>query len=177
MQELYIIVKITGVLFVLAGGIGGGWHFAARKKQRIDVLQELEQALLLLYGDIDYAAGDMVETLEGLAGKTKYFSSFFHGVSCRLDRKCGQPLWKMWQEEMERSSAKNLLAPGDCELWKELGLHLGALDRQTQLHTLKLLQERLQQRIREADQEYRSQARVCRVLGVTVGVFAIILLL
>lgn len=172
-----VIIKIIGALLVFVGGCGCGLSAAAAKRRRIGVLRELEQALVLLYGEIEYAAADMMEILDRLSGKTYYFSSFFGGVSRQLCQKCGQPLYRVWQEELEQSPAKKYLEQEDCKLWEQIGLHLGGLDRQTQLRTLELVQGQIQERVREAELEYHSQAKVYRVLGVTGGLFATILLL
>lgn len=171
------IIKIIGALLVFVGGCGCGLSAAAAKKRRICVLRELEQALVLLYGEVEYAAADMVEILDRLSGKTQYFSAFFGGVSRQLCQKCGQPLYQVWQEELELSHVRLYLDEEDRKLWRQIGLHLGGLDRQTQLRTLELIQEQIQKRVSEAELEYHSQAKVYRVLGVTCGLFATILLL
>ncbi len=177
MDKIYWLVKTAGALFAVLGGCGCGLSMAAGKKRRIRELRELEQAVTLLYGEIEYAAADMVEILDRLAVGTYYFSSFFEGVSRRLRGKHGQPLYTIWQEEIDVSPAGSCLEERDRELWEELGRHLGGLDRQTQLHTLQIWQERIRERVEEAEREYDLQAKVYRILGVTSGLFAVILLL
>ena len=56
-------------------------------------------------------------------------------------------------------------------------MHLGTLDRQTQLQTLHVLQDRLGRSIQDAEKEYQSQAKVYRLVGITGGIFTAILLL
>jgi stage III sporulation protein AB len=174
---IHIFIKIMGAVFVLAGGCGTGWYFSAKKKRRIQVLQEFEQVLILLYGEIEYAGEDMVETLEGLVPKTVWFSSFFQEVAFYLRRKCGHTLWKTWERGIENSPLTEVLEPEDCSLWKEVGSHLGILGRQSQLRSIELSQKRLGRQLAKAQEEYSSQAKLFHVLGVTAGVFVVILLL
>jgi stage III sporulation protein AB len=172
-----IFVKIIGAFLVFGGGCGMGWYFSAKKKQRIHVLQELEQVILLLYGEIEYAGEDMVETLEGLVLRTDWFSSFFQELAFHLRRKCGQPLGTLWEKSIENSPLRGILDKEDCRLWRELGSKLGTLDRQSQLRSLELTRQRLGGRLKEAQEEYRSQEKLLHVLGVTIGVFVVVLLL
>ena len=119
----------------------------------------------------------MEEILERLSRKSLFFAGLFHGVSQKLHRKENKSLYAIWQEEVQGLSCKKRLKEDDLSLLEELGKHLGNLDRQTQLHTFQLLLQRLEKQIKDAREEYQGKAKVYRVLGVTVGVFATILLL
>ena len=77
MNLLRIICKIVGGILVFSGGCGCGIWMAGRKKKRINILRELEQVLIFLYGEIEYAGADIVEIFQRLAEKTDYFQSFF----------------------------------------------------------------------------------------------------
>lgn len=172
-----VFVKMTGAVFVFAGGCGMGWYFSAKKKRRIQVLQEFETVLVLLYGEIEYTGEDMVEILEGLIEKTIWFSSFFQEVSFYLRQKYGQPLWQTWERGIENSPLTQLMEKEDIRLWKELGNYLGISDRKSQLRSLELSRQRLGRTLLAAQEEYGAKSKVLRVMGVTAGVFVVILLL
>ena len=156
MNLLRMILKMTGGAMVFAGGSGFGLWLAGKRKRRIEILRELAQVLILLYGEVEYAAVDMVEIFQKLSGKTCYFRGFFGNMYEGLLR----------AEDRE-----------DVMLWREIGMHLGTLDRQTQLQTLHVLQDRLGRSIQDAETEYQSQAKVYRLVGITGGIFTAILLL
>lgn len=172
-----MVLKMVGGFLVVAGSGGCGWYLAYAARQRIDILRELLQAIVILYGDVEYGVGDMAENMERLSRRTQYFSSFFRRVSKHLDEKTGQSLYQIWGEEMETISCRTRLWREDMALLEELGKNLGNLDRQTQLHTLHVLRERLEHNISLAVVDYRSRARLFRVVGITVGVFTVVLLL
>ena len=174
---MFIVLKMLGAVLVVAGGGGCGWYLAYGARQRISILQELQQAILILYGDIEYAAGDLAENMERLAGRTEFFSVFFMKVSGRLGEKMGQSLCRIWKEELWALPCRTRLQKEDMDFLEELGRHLGNLDRNTQLHTLQVMQGRLEQAVEQAREEYGNRAKLFRVVGVTVGVFTAVLLL
>lgn len=172
-----ILVKMIGTILVIAGSGGCGWYLAYETKMRIRILQELQQGLVVLQGEMEYAGDDMEEILEGVSKKSVYFTEFFRSISKRLHRKENRSLFAIWQEEIQRLSCRKKMKEEDLFFLEELGKNLGNLDRQTQLHTLELLSGRLEKQITYAREEYQNKAKVYRVLGVTVGVFATVLLL
>ena len=177
MNLLRIICKIVGGILVFSGGCGCGIWMAGRKKKRINILRELEQVLIFLYGEIEYAGADIVEIFQRLAEKTDYFQSFFREMGMETGGDQEETLYRLWDRKAEQSPAARWMDKEDLILWKETGKHLGTLDRQTQLQTLQVLQKRLGRQLAEAEMQYDSQARVCRLVGITGGIFTVILLL
>ena len=86
-------------------------------------------------------------------------------------------LQELWENGIMADKTAGMLDREDVMLWREIGMHLGTLDRQTQLQTLHVLQDRLGRSIQDAETEYQSQAKVYRLGGVTGGIFTAILLL
>ena len=86
-------------------------------------------------------------------------------------------LQELWENEIMADKTAGMLDREDVMLWREIGMHLGTLDRQTQLQTLHVLQDRLGRSIQDAEKEYQSQAKVYRLVGITGGIFTAILLL
>lgn len=174
---MFNVIKLLGAFLVIGGGACCGWYAAYMAKVRIMILQEMQQSLLILYGEIEYAAGDMAENMEKLGYRMEYFSRFFHTISERLNQRMGQSLYQIWEEELQQLSCKAKIKESDMEFLDELGKNLGNLDRQTQLNTLQILSGRLDGQIRSAKEEYEKRAKVYRVIGITVGVFTAVLLL
>ncbi len=171
-----MLIKIIGSILILAGSCGCGWYQAYREKRRIRALQELQQLLLLLYGDIEYAAGDLVGNLDRLSEKSCYFSEFFRQVRDRLEERSGQPLYQIWTSEVKNNLGHDILKREDLELLDEVGKELGGLDRHTQLKLLHIQGQRVEQQLQYAQENYQGRARLCHVLGVTVGIFTCVLL-
>lgn len=154
------------------------WSLACRQtKRRIEILREFAQVLILLYGEVEYAAVDMVEIFQKLSEKTCYFRGFFGNMYEGLLRAEDVSLQELWENGITADKTAGMLDREDVMLWREIGMHLGTLDRQTQLQTLHVLQDRLGRSIQDAETEYQSQAKVYRLVGITGGIFTAILLL
>ena len=174
------MLKYLGCLMVLAGCSGIGWYFSGLAKKRIRVIEELEGLLQRLYGEIEYAASDIPEIFRLMEKESVYFKGFWESISTQMEEGHSARLWEIWREELSRKEMhrKSIRFLGQEELFilQEIGRSLGLTDRNSQLHTLALYQERLHKVLERVEQEYHGQAKVCRVAGVTAGCFLVIVL-
>ncbi|MCH5267746.1 MAG: stage III sporulation protein AB [Lachnospiraceae bacterium] len=175
------MLKWIGCLMVLSGCTGIGWYFSGLAKKRIRIMQELEGLLQRLYGEIEYAANDIPEVFRSMEKESVYFKGFWERMGTRMEEGRAARLWEIWREEISRKELyrRSIRFLGQEELFimQEIGRSLGQTDRQSQLHTLALYQERLHKVLERVEQECHGQARVYRVAGVTAGFFLVILLL
>lgn len=171
------MLKISGICLIIAGCSGLGWYTAERYAVRIRMLCEFQQALQFLYGEIEYSGCDMIELFDKLAFRGGYFGSFWLRMSGNLRNYDGVRFATYWQQELQQISGYPNLREEDLEIILGVGANLGNLERQTQLHTIRIFQERLQETIRTARREYKGKARVCCVVGITVGIFLALLLI
>ena len=171
------MLKVLGALCVICGCSGMGWHAVSRHATRIRVLQELEQGLQFLYGEITYSACDMAELMERLSGRGGCFRDFWQGIQGMLLQHRGQPFFSYWKSQMPRIQGYRHLTAEDRMLIEKIGSNLGNLDRQTQLDTIRIFQKRLEGILGQALKEFGGNARVSMVLGVTAVLFLAIFLL
>ncbi len=169
--------KLIGFIMVFLGSSGISGYIVGGYAVRIRILEELEQALQFLCGEIEYAACDMAELMERLAQRGYYFSDFFTQLREKILLCDGQPLSAYWKQGKRAVRGYESLTAEDLELFEAIGANLGNLDRQTQLHTLSIFSGRLAETIAQARSEYRNKAKVCSVAGITAGLFLAIALL
>ena len=103
MNKLQILLKITGSIMALAGSWGCGMWLAARRRRRIELLREMEQILIFLYGEIEYAAVDVAELFQILAGKMCYFGSFFEELCRQFQGIEQETLYDLWKKAIAGS--------------------------------------------------------------------------
>ena len=163
------MLKLLGVCLIVCGCSGLGWYAVTGYLVRLRMLEEAEQALHFLYGEIEYSGCDMIELLDKLALRGGYFCSFWSGMAGGLKGYDGQCFFKHWQQEIRKIPEIRNLQEEDLELLMEVGENLGNMDRYTQLHTLEIFQERLHVIIGQAREEYHDKAKVSLVVGVTMG--------
>lgn len=148
-------------------------------KRRIRILEELEVLLQRLYGEMEYAGNDMIDILKILQVESIYFSELWQRIIERLERGDSVRLWEVWREETKRKTGLSpicFLGQEEQYILQEVGRALGQTDRKTQLHMLKLHEQRLHKVVNKIRSESQTQARVYRVVGVTAGCFLVILL-
>lgn len=165
------MLKAAGVILILFGCGGLGLHAISKHTARIRMLSELEQALQYLYGEIEYSACDMVELFDKLAMRQGYFGEFWGNMGNCLRSHDGQGFYYHWGKEIHKVGAIGYLKAGDRELLDSIGENLGNMDRQTQLHTLEIFQERLRGILIQARQEYGEKVKVSSVVWITTGLF------
>ena len=170
-------MKIILTMLIIMGCAMSGHYFARKYLIRIYILEELEQAIRFMYGEIEYSADDISEVFGQLLPHSSYLKGFWEMVRGRLLESRGQDLCSIWKEAMESEGVFALLADEDILLIEGLGKNIGSLDRQSQLGVLKLFEKRLGSIIEEAKGAYKGQAKVCHVVGVTAGIFISVLLI
>lgn len=171
------MIKFIGVLFTVSGSVLAGHYFADKNLIRIHILEELEQALQFIYGEVEYAALDITEIFSSLSLRGKYCSDFWLGMCSKLSEKDGYDLYSIWVSELDGSSWVKYLLHEDRLFLKEVGKNTGNLDRQSQLHTLEIFKNRISNIIETARSEYKDRARVCHAVGAAAGIFISILLI
>lgn len=171
------MLKAMGALLVVLGCSGLGWYGAMRHSVRISLLRELEQILQFLYGEISYSGCDMVEMMGKLALKGGRYREFFLAMQEDLKGFYGKRFGIYWKEEISRIQGWEYFQTEDLEVLCRMGENLGNMDRDSQLETLHMFQERVEEIRQRAVEEYHGKARICTVAGTTAGAFLAILLL
>ncbi|MDO4165857.1 MAG: stage III sporulation protein AB [Eubacteriales bacterium] len=170
------MLKIAGICLVMAGCIGIGWFFSGKALRRIHLLEEWESLLQLLYGEVEYAGNDLPELMHHMMEHSRYSKGFWSRIDRQLRQMDAGRLSHIWQRELNHSEWQ-ILQTEERHILRELGETLGQTDRQTQLHAIRLFQQRLSNVLEKEKETYRGQARVYHVAGITAGCFLVILLL
>lgn len=170
------MLKIAGVLLILTGCTGVGLYTAMRYLIRIHLLEEIEQAMQFIYSEIEYAACDMVEIMHMLAARSNACRMFW----CRMEEallSCeGKLFYQNWKEHITGIEGYFCLKTEELLLLQELGKNLGNMNRDAQLHTIRLFLERLHAILLQAKGEYREKRKISGIVGITAGIFISVLL-
>lgn len=170
------MIKFIGVLLIISGSVLSGHYFAEKDLIRIHILEEIEQALQFMYGEIEYAALDITGIFGSLSERSRYCKDFWVFMHDRLLQNEGGALYSIWEEGLDNSVWVKYLLYEDRLFMGEVGKNTGNLDRQSQLNTLDIFKKRLGGMILAARSEYKEKAKVCHVTGAVAGIFLSILL-
>lgn len=171
------MIKLLGAILVICGCSMIGWYFSGKYSNRIYLLEEWQQIMQYFYGEIEYAGYDMYEILQHLSERFTYSQHFWENIQQELCSHAGATFSEIWNKHVTEIELWNTLKNEDIDIIKEIGKNLGNLDRDTQLHTIQIFQNRICHNLSEAKGEYAMQAKLCHVMGITAGVFIAILLL
>ncbi|MDE6851399.1 MAG: stage III sporulation protein AB [Lachnospiraceae bacterium] len=170
------MLKIIGIGLIMAGCIGSGWFLSGKALRRIHLLEEWESLLQLLYGEVDYAGHDLPDLIRRMIDQSHETVQFWKRIDRQLGRWDAGRISTLWKKELQHRDWQ-ILQEQELRILEELGEIIGQTDRQTQLHSIHLYQQRLGMVLKQAKESYQGQARVYHVAGITVGSFLVILLL
>ncbi|MDO4453332.1 MAG: stage III sporulation protein AB [Eubacteriales bacterium] len=164
-----------GMIFLTCSAIGVA---AAREmKKRLQSLYDLQEAMLMLQGEIRYTGATLPEAFQHVALHSAHScSSFFESAGKMMD----QLNHKSAKEAIACCAEKQLKSQGlkkeDLERLYRMGDQLGYLDQEMQIKGIEFYIEQQKSACRDAEKEYREKERIYHCLGIVGGLFLVILL-
>ncbi len=171
-------IKIIGAVCIIIACTAIGFSKSYRLYGRYGELTELKKILCLLSGEIRFGSSTMEEAFETMAERVEApYNGFFGWLSGKLKERTSVSLSELWREAVEKKLSGARLDRGDKELMIRLGRDLGCLDRETQLNTITLAAEQVEERKQELSGELPKKMKLYNCLGILSGVFLTILLI
>ena len=174
------VLRLAGSLTVLAAAAGLGTAVSLDYGKRIRLLTQLRRMFLLLAGEIRSSRMPAAEAFGRMAGRMEPpFGKWLGMLAERLEAGAGESfssIWKQWVEQWVQEDAQ-ALKKQDVELLLSFGESFGYLDQQMQLSSIAFVQEQLLDRVGELKGGCAARMRMARLLGVSAGIFLVILLL
>lgn len=170
-------MKLVGSCLIISGASGYGFWLARRYGEHLEALEYLRQMIYLLKGQILYANAPLEEAFETVGRRTEGFlAELFLQVAGRINRQEGEPFAQMWKDTIGQIDKDALLTPKDRQSLKDLGEHLGFLDREMQERNLLLYLEQLDLEIQNMRGQKQERSRLYTGLGIMGGLFLAVLL-
>lgn len=169
--------KLIGFLMILGGCTGISLYIVERNSMRIRLLEEWEEVLFYLQGEISYSASSLTELIYRLSFGKRVMKPFWKEMERALYEKEGGSFGEIWKKTLDADAMTGYLKEKEKEILYSIGRNLGQTDRDTQLHTIQVFQKRLHHILEIAQTEFRQKQKVCMVVGITAGLMLGILLL
>lgn len=177
LELICFIIKLFGAVLIIAGCSGFGFYKSNQITERLTRLKELYRLLILLRGEIQYAATPVPEAMYKISGHTDgIFKKFFESVSGQLYVRSGETLSEVWRQQSDIFFGESALKPEDIRLLKEIGDNLGYSDKKTQVSAMELCMNNLSLSIGTLEQNAPQRKRLCQCLGIFAGLLSVILL-
>ena len=171
------MLKRLGAGLTIASCSAAGFRVCAGMKQRIRVLLQLRRMAVMLSGEITCANAAMEEAFYRVSQRVEDpVRTFLGHVRDRMEAGENGLLGDIFCTQMEKDLKGWGLKKTDLESLGTLGSQLGYLDVQMQKKTLDYYLEQVNDAWLLAVQEYREKEKLFRCLGISAGVFLVILL-
>lgn len=169
-------MKWLGMVCILMGCSGIGFLMARELEQRIWILVKLQQAMLLLQGELRCSHQTLAECFHRLSGRLEPpFSDFFKNMGTDLHKRCGTSAEEIWKQHLQDDLRELEMGKAERLELERLGRVIGYLDIRMQLEAL----EECLGRLKMAEEEARSQAsqrrKLYRYMGMLGGIFLVLL--
>ena len=169
------MTALLGKVLLLTGCTAWGLLAGSRLGERAACLEEFRQALAALSRELSFSLRPLWELMTQAAAGSRGPAAAFFQVCCARFAQGGRESWaESWQQALAEVPLPLTLA--DRRLLEEAGHVLGRYDGESQRQALAGLLARLEDRREEARREARRLFRVYGVLGITGGLFCLILL-
>jgi len=171
------MLKIFGILCILSGSTGIGLTCARELELRITELQELQQALLQLRGEIRYMHQPLAEAFLHIAGNApEPFRKFFLHTAGDLQKRNGQTAEEIWGRNLKNDMAELHVSRKEMGELKKLGSMLGYLDVEMQISALDYYLEQLRLSVEQAREAAGNRRRLYQYMGILGGAALVILI-
>lgn len=171
------IMKIIGCIMVVASSAGVGFYLSSEMKGRIEDLKELYKLVSLLKGDIRYASTPLPEAIQSISRRHQgRFFAFFNNISLQLEERPGQTFAEIWRSAVSCGLVNTSLSKKDKSHLIQFGDTIGYLDKDMQMNTLDLYLSQLDYEITDLSKTVKEKSYLYRTLGITSGIFIIILM-
>lgn len=171
-------MKMTGAVMVFVACVAMGYGRGREYRRRIGELLMIKKIVLMLRGEVRYAASAFPEAFDRISGKVEHkFGKVMGEIAKELKRQPGKPLAQIWKERLKPGLESCALTKEDKNQLIQLGSDLGYLDRDMQLSTIDFYVEQLEGTIEALEKEKEKRSRVYNCLGVFAGIMINLVLL
>jgi stage III sporulation protein AB len=166
-----------GAIAILTASTITGFECAKRIRERPKRLRELKVTLQALEAEIIYGSTPLSEAFQHIGKPLKPpISLFFLNISALLDQgEC--TVKEAWDSELEVLAEASLFKNGEIEVLRQFGTTLGRHDKEHQQKQIQLTLAHLNREEREARDVQERYEKMCKSLGILMGLLIVILLI
>lgn len=171
------MLKLLGILCILAGSTGIGFGMARELDLRVEELVAIQQQILFIRGEIRYLHQPLTETFAHVSKTAPApFSEFFDRTARELEQRLGSTAGEIWRRNQKEYLSGLHIGPGEAREFERLGDLLGYLDVEMQVDTLDHYLEQLKLSTVQAAEAAKGKRRLYRYMGALCGAALAILI-
>lgn len=166
------MLKFVGAAFIIISGVMFGMYMSQKDKIRINELNCLKKALLILKSQINYSSEPLPLALHNIALRSDNpINHIFENISLKLKQK-DKLIAEIWENEFRLYYSKE-----DLEVIKAFGKTLGYLDKQLQLNNIDLVIAYVDRTVESLAKKNEKDSKMYQSLGILGGLLLALLLM
>ncbi|ANX12854.1 stage III sporulation protein SpoAB [Fictibacillus arsenicus] len=166
-----------GALAILSATTIFGFEWAKRIRERPKRLRELKVTLQALEAEIMYGSTPLGEAFQHIGKPLKVpLSSFFLTIS-ELLNDGHYTVQEAWECQLDVLAKETSFKSGEIEVLRQFGSTLGRHDKEHQQKQIQLTLAHLNREEKEARDIQERYEKMCKSLGVLMGLLIVILLM
>ena len=176
-MDVGMVVNVIGYLLILLSCWALGAQAAGKMRLHRKQLRQLKSWLSFFRGKLMFEGATVEEALKesaGIAGTP--FSIWLIKVSEALMVRDGRPFSQIWEQHLNQYGRKWGFTEAEITGFRQFGSHLGQMDREQQACAIHMLEECLDEGIRNTEEEIGTKEKLYRSLGILAGCMIIILI-
>lgn len=173
-----MIIKLLASICIIVSGFMFGVNMSAQQKIRMNELNCVKKAFLILKSQINYSLETLPVALINIAKKSEYpINIIFKSISERLVQKDKKSIADIWSEEFKTNSQNTHLSKEDIETIADFGKALSSLDRKLQINNIDIVIEYINKTIEVIADKNEIESRMYRSLGVLGGILLAVMMI
>lgn len=172
------MLRMIGVLLLMAGSVGLGWSVKEKWKASLEVLYQMRQIFEMLQNEITYSRASLPEACSRIGGRVEepYRNAFF-SIRKEMLANRGVPFYTIWKEEMEKCMEKLPGAGEDKRVFLDFGGCIGYMDGEMQAEAVEQYIHKLNISIERMEKDMWNKYKVIMSLSIMGGFMLAIMLL
>jgi stage III sporulation protein AB len=172
------MMRLFGVLSVLAGAGGFGFRLCAERRERICCMMEIREMYGLIQSEIAYTALPLPEIFRNISGKIPgKLGETLEKISEGMALEQGEVFAELWTKEMTEYLRGKQLGQDSRRLLLDFPACTGRNDSRGQADAINRYLDELDRSISQMKEEEKSKNKVVISLGIAAGLLTVLLLL
>lgn len=173
-----MILNIPAAFFLVICSYALGSRLANRYSLRLREIRSFQGAFSELETEVMYLQAFLPEAFASLARRSNAgLAYFFYGVNEKLNGRSGYLLAEAWEASLCESKPFLNIDQEEYEIISQFGRHLGTSDKEGHRRCFDMIQQKLRNQERKADEARLRYEKMYRSLGFLGGLALAIMLL
>lgn len=172
------MLRLAGILFILAGCAGWGAGRIKEEQYRVRHLRELIRIIKRIQNEISYGKHTLPEICFILSEYSDVpYSLYFRKIYEQANLESGACLAQIWEQQMSQCMTDVPLIQEEKDILIHLPRNLGVSEETQQAECIGQSIDLLVRRCRQAEDGYAGKAKMIFSISLLAGIFVTILLL